>query len=89
MVSPPASTETILEMAADLQLDILLESPVTSDLTIRYICGARKSLLEMPQDQASPELVDAERLLTRLYHRIGYERRNLAFSRNRHPSVDI
>lgn len=84
MVATPISaqnqpSESILEMAADLQIDALLESSITADVTIRFICGVRKSLLEAPQAQTSPELVQAERLLTRLYHHIGYERRNLAF----------
>jgi hypothetical protein len=77
----PALPEGVLQMAADLQLDTLLECPHTADATIRFICSARKYLLEAPEVINDPEVTEAERLLSRIYHHIGYDRRNLAFRR--------
>jgi len=77
----PALPEGVLQLAADLQLDTLLECPHIADATIRFICSARKYLLEAPEVISDPEVTEAERLLSRLYHHIGYDRRNLAFRR--------
>lgn len=75
--------ETVLQMAAELRLDVLLESPVTQDTVIRFICSARKDLMEaLISETDSVETVEIERLLSRMYHQIGYDRRNSAFSRN-------
>lgn len=73
--------ETVLQMAAELELDTLLECPLTADATIRFICGVRKELLEAPEPVSSPSVIEAERTLSRLYHHLGYDRRNLAFRR--------
>lgn len=72
--------ENVLTNASDLRLDILLECPDTQDAVIRFICTARKALMEAPALSESMDVIEAERLLNRLYHGIGFERRNSAFS---------
>lgn len=74
--------ENVLQLAAELELDVLMECPQTTDATIRFICSVRKDLLEAPTGDQSPELVKAEQLLSRMYHHIGYDRRNQAFTRS-------
>ncbi len=75
--------ETVLQMASELRLDVLLESPVTQDTVVRFICSVRKDLMEAQvNDNDSMATIETERLLSRMYHQIGYDRRNSAFARN-------
>lgn len=83
--TPSTSSEfssAVLELADQLRLDVLLECPITADSVIRFICIARKELLEAPELAESLDVVEAERIISRLYHLIGYDRRNLAYQRN-------
>ncbi len=68
-----------LDIAAELQLDLLLENQYTSSPTIRFICAARKALLECPADALTPEMARAEQLVNRLYERLGHDRRTVAY----------
>jgi hypothetical protein len=70
-------TEEALSLADDIRLSDLLDNTTLSDLTIRFICGARKAMLENAAAGADLEL---ENLISRLYHRIGHERRSTAFA---------
>jgi hypothetical protein len=78
----PEFSSTVLELADQLRLDVLLECPTTADSVIRFICITRKELLEAAEMTNTPEVVEAERIVSRLYHLFGYERRNLAYQRN-------
>lgn len=74
--------DTVLTMASELHVDVLLEHPITQDTVIRFVCAARKDMIEAQlTDNDSQEAIEMERLLNRIYHQIGYERRNSAFSR--------
>ena len=90
--SPPALTEDelarqpigedALNIAAELQLDTLLENPATANATVRYISAIRKSILDCPPDALTPEMARYEQLISRLYERIGHLRRTAAYNSN-------
>lgn len=73
-------SEEILSLADDLTLSDLLAQPELTDVTIRFVCGVRKALFNYTPDK---ELAEIESLIARIYHRIGNERRSLAFAAGR------
>lgn len=84
MLDKSTISETILQLAADVDLDTLLEYQHTAAPTIRFICAMRKALLELTPDQlnAVPSLARCEQLFSRLYEGIGYEQRSMAYTDN-------
>jgi len=73
-------SDDIIEMADGVAFDALLDHPATVNQCIRFICAARKALMEVPPEQIDDELTKTERVITRLYERLGYERRQAAYA---------
>jgi len=68
--------EEVLVAADDLTISDLLAQPELANVTIRFLCGARKALLD---SNPVGELAEIETQISRIYHRVGYERRCEAF----------
>ena len=73
--------ETALDLAAGIELDLLLEDPLTADHTIRFICALRKTLVNTDANALSPELREVEQSVTRIYEHVGFARRQAAYER--------
>ena len=70
-------TEETLSIADDLAISDLLAQPELADVTIRFVCGVRKTLFSHNPDG---ELAEIESVIARVYHRLGNERRSAAFA---------
>lgn len=70
-------TEEVLSLADDLTISDLLAQPELADVTIRFVCGVRKTLFSHNPDG---ELAEIESVIARVYHRLGNERRSEAFA---------
>lgn len=68
----------------NLTLLDLLECEATRDVTIRYVCGARKALYTSNIDLGRPSTLRISQEIERLYHSIGSEARGDAFANPRH-----
>jgi hypothetical protein len=70
-------TEETLSIADDLTISELLAQPELADVTVRFICGVRKTLFSHTPEGG---LAEIESLISRIYHRLGNERRSAAFA---------
>lgn len=72
--------DDVIDLAAGVNLDALLDHPATVNQSIRFICACRKALMEVEPDQIDDDLAKSERVITRLYDRLGFERRQQAYA---------
>lgn len=72
-------SEDLLKLTDDITLSDLLLYPGVSDFTIRFICGVRKLMTQVPPPN-DPDLIKTETLVTRAYFGLGPELRDRAFS---------
>jgi hypothetical protein len=72
--------DDLINLAEGIQLDALLDHPATVNQAIRFICACRKALMEVPPEQIDDDLARTERVITRLYDRLGFERRQAAYA---------
>ena len=73
--------DEVINLAEPINLALLLDHPATVNQAIRFICAARKAILDVPHDQLDPDLVQVEQLISRLYEKIGYPRRQRAYEK--------
>jgi hypothetical protein len=72
--------DELIDLASGIHLDALLDHPATVNQAIRFICACRKALMDLPPDQIDDDLAQSERVITRLYDRLGFERRQAAYA---------
>ena len=60
----------------EVTLQELLEYPSTTDVTVRFICALRKCLGKA--ESLTDEEIEAELEISRMYHRLGWDRRKEA-----------
>ena len=80
----------LLKIAEDITLAELIETELTREATIRFICGIRKSLLQLPAEMAgNSDLTELEKVVSQIYHQIGYDRRSEAFSHHKYAPARL
>ena len=70
--------DDVIDLSGDINIDTLLDHPYTVDLTIRFVCSLRKRLLSADRI-ADPDLLTIESIVSRVYDRIGSDRRQRAY----------
>jgi hypothetical protein len=78
-------TDDTLLTASGVTLEALLASPVTSEATIRFICVLRKHFGEAGMAAADVEDIQLDAAINSIYHTLGKETRNRAFTTSAKP----
>lgn len=78
-------TSIVSEIANDISLGEMLNCSSIEDVTIRFICAARKVMNQC--SELSNEEMDLETEISRIYHRIGHDRRVRAFSEEKYRTA--